>query len=48
VFDVTQRSTTVKFLTILDEGSHFFIDIVANRKLGTLDVIAALMAAIAT
>ena len=48
MFDVTQRRTTVKFLTIVDEGSYFCADIVANRKLGALDVIAALMAAIAT
>jgi hypothetical protein len=34
VFDVTQRGTTVKFLTIIDEGSHYCIDIVASRRGG--------------
>jgi hypothetical protein len=47
VFDVTKRETTDKFLTIVDEGSHFCINIVANRKLRALTVFAALMAAIA-
>ena len=47
MFDVTQRETTDKFLTIVDEGSHLCINIVANRKLGALAVFAALMASIA-
>lgn len=47
VFDITQRGTTVKFLTIVDEGSHYCIDIVAGRRLGAQDVIQALAAAIA-
>ena len=44
VFDVTQRGTTVKFLTIVDEGSHYCIDIVASRRLGAREVVAALQA----
>jgi putative transposase len=47
VFDVTQHGTTVKFLTIVDEGSHYCIDIVAGRRLGAAEVIQALAAAIA-
>jgi putative transposase len=47
VFDVTQRGTTVKFLTIIDEGSHYCIDIVAGRRLGAAEVVQALAAAIA-
>lgn len=46
VYDVTQRGTTVRFLTIVDEGTHFCIDIVAGRSLGAQEVIAALQAAI--
>lgn len=45
VFDVTQRGTTVKFLTIIDEGSHYCIDVVASRRLGARAVVAALQAA---
>ncbi len=45
VFDVTQRGTTVKFLTIIDEGSHYCIDVVAGRRLGAAAVVAALQAA---
>jgi putative transposase len=45
VFDVTQRGATVKFLTIIDEGSHYCIDVVAGRRLGALAVVAALQAA---
>jgi putative transposase len=47
VFDVTQRGTTVKFLTIVDEGSHFCLDIVASRRLGAREVVQALMVLIA-
>lgn len=47
VFDVTQRGTTVKFLTIIDEGSHYCIDIVAGRRLGAREVVQALQRAIA-
>jgi transposase InsO family protein len=46
VFDVTQYGVTVKFLTIVDEGSHYCIDIVACRRLGALVVVAALQEAI--
>jgi hypothetical protein len=31
VFDVTTSGTTIKFLTIIDEGSRYCIDIVASR-----------------
>jgi putative transposase len=47
VFDVTSSGTTIKFLTIIDEGSHYCIDIVASRQLGAAEVIRALQAAIA-
>jgi len=47
VFDVTTAGTTIKFLTIIDEGSHYCIDIVASRQLGAAKVIRALQAAIA-
>jgi putative transposase len=47
VFDVTQRGTTVEFLTMLDEGSHYCIDIAAGRHLGASEVIQALTGAIA-
>ena len=47
VFDVTQRGTTVKFLTIVDEGSRYCIDIVASRRLGAREVVRALTVAIA-
>ena len=43
LFDVTAGGVTVKFLTIVDEFSHFCLDIVASRRLGAVDVIAALM-----
>jgi transposase InsO family protein len=46
VYDVTQRGTTVRFLTIVDEGAHYCIDIVAGRSLGAREVIAALQTAI--
>jgi len=46
VYDVMQRGTTVRFLTIIDEGAHFCIDIVAGRSLGAQEVIAALQTAI--
>jgi putative transposase len=42
VFDVTQRGTTVKFLTIVDEGSHFCISIVVSSRLAARDVVKAL------
>ena len=46
VFDVTTNGTTVKFLTIVDEFSHYCLDIVASYRLGAVDVIAALGALI--
>jgi putative transposase len=42
VFDTTQGGNTVKFLTIIDEYSHYCLDIVASRRLGARDVVAAL------
>lgn len=44
VFDVTASGVTVKFLTVIDEYSHYCLDIVASRRLGAADVIAALAA----
>ena len=46
VFDTTQHGTTVKFLTILDEYSHYNLDIVASRRMGSREVVAALQAAV--
>ena len=45
VFDVTSAGTTIKFLTIVDEGSHYCIDIVANRRLWAAEGIRALQRA---
>jgi len=42
VFDTTQGGNTVKFLTIIDEYSHYCLDIVASRRLGAREVVAAL------
>ncbi len=47
VFDVTTSGTTIKFLSIIDEGSHYCIDIVASRQLGAAEVIRARQEAIA-
>jgi putative transposase len=47
VFDTTQGGTMVKFLTIVDEYSHYCLDIVASRRLGARDVVAALSALVA-
>ena len=47
VFDTTQHGTTVKFLTLLDEFSHYNLDIVASRRMGGRQVVAALEAAVA-
>ena len=47
VFDTTQHGTTVKFLTLLDEYSHYNLDIVASRRMGSREVVAALQAAVA-
>ena len=46
VFDVTQHGTTVKFLTLLDEYSHYNLDIVASRRMGSREVVAALQVAV--
>jgi transposase InsO family protein len=46
VFDVTSAGSTIKFLTIVEEGSHYCIDIVASRQLGAAQVIRALQTAI--
>jgi putative transposase len=45
VFDVTSAGTTIKFLTIVDEGFHYCIDIVASRQPGAAEVIRALQTA---
>ena len=42
VFDVTRRGVTLKFLTIVDEGSHYCIDIVVGRRMAARDVVRAL------
>jgi len=47
VFDPTQHGTTVKFLTLLAECSHDNLDIVASRRLGSREVVAALQATVA-
>ncbi len=47
VFDTTQHGTTVKFLTLLDEFSHYNLDIVASRRMGGREVAATLDAAVA-
>jgi putative transposase len=47
VFDTTQHGTTVKFLTLLDEYSHYCLDIVASRRMGSREVVAALQMAVA-
>jgi putative transposase len=47
VFDTTQHGATVKFLTLLDEYSHFNLDIVASRRMGSREVVAALQTAVA-
>ena len=47
VFDTTQDGTVVKFLTLLDEFSHFNLEIAASRRLGGREVAATLDAAVA-
>lgn len=37
VFDVTSSGTTIKFLTIIDEGSHYCIDPVHPASFETPD-----------
>ena len=46
VFEVTTAGTTIRFPTIVDQGYHDGIDIVASRKLGAAEVIRALQMAI--
>jgi putative transposase len=46
VFDTTAGGATVKFLTILDEYTHTCLDIVASRRMGAREVVAALAALI--
>ena len=46
VFDTTQRGTTVKFLTLLDEYSRYNLAIVASRRMGSREVVAALQTAV--
>jgi putative transposase len=45
VFDTTQQGTTVKFLTLLDEFSHYNLDIAASRRMGGPQVVATIEAA---
>ena len=47
VFDTTQGGNTVKFLTIIDEYSHYCLGIAASRRMGAREVVAALAALIA-
>ena len=42
VFDATRHGVTLKFLTIVDEGSHYCIDIVVGRRMTARDVVRAL------
>jgi putative transposase len=42
VFDTTQGGNTVKFLTIIDEFSHYCLAIIASRRMGAREVVAAL------
>jgi len=47
VFDTTQQGTTVKFLTLLDEFSHYNLEIAASRRMGGREVTQTLDAAVA-
>jgi putative transposase len=42
VFDATRHGVTLKFLTIVDEGSHYCIDISVWRRMTARDVVRAL------
>ena len=42
VFDATRHGVTLKFLTIVDEGSHYCIDIAVGRRMTARDVVRAL------
>jgi hypothetical protein len=39
VFDSTRHGVTLKFLTIVDEGSHYCIDIAVGRRMTARDVV---------
>ncbi len=41
VFDVTRHGVTLKFLIIVDEGSHDGIDIAVGRQMTARDVVCA-------
>jgi transposase InsO family protein len=41
VFDATRHGVTLKFLTIVDEGSHSCIDIAVGRRMTACDVVRA-------
>jgi hypothetical protein len=47
IFEVTTARTTIKALTIINEGSYYCVDIVSSRQLGAVEAIRALQAAIA-
>jgi putative transposase len=47
VFDTTQHGTIVKFLTLLDEFTHYNLDIAASQRMGGREVAATLDAAVA-
>ena len=42
VFAFTSAGTTIKFLTIVDDGSHYCFNIVASGQLGAAEMIRAL------
>lgn len=42
VFDATRYGVTLKFLTIVDDGSHYRIDIAVGRRMTARDVVRAL------
>jgi putative transposase len=42
VFDTTEGGNTVKFLTIIDEYSHYCLGIIPSRRMGAREVVAAL------
>jgi putative transposase len=42
VFDATRHGVTLKFLTIVDEGSHYCSDIAVGRRMTARGVVRAL------
>ena len=42
VFEATRHGVTLKFLTIVDEGSRYCIDIAVGRRMTARDVVRAL------